>query len=514
MRSNSQAPDPDQGRIWAYDPDSAGSARFAGPEHLFERGYGPYGRHTLGYLPAQTPRSGALPITYGGARHQLLLAPTRGGKGVSGTMLRLLEHPGSAIVLSIKGGEEALITARYRQHVLGQTVILIDPFDEVAGELGFERAQINPMRSIDLEGDEAFDDAMLIASTLVLPSGAGENHWDGEAESMIAGVILREAELGGDLRDVRSVLNRDEEDWDAYIKAMGRSPYPLVRAAAGRLDAKEVREFSGVLSTAQRNTHCLESGPLAQALAGHTIDLAALGEDTTIYIVLPARRIGTARNWLRLLIGYLMYQITALEERPAEPVLFVLEEMATLGRMAIVEQAFGLMAGFGLQIMGVVQDLSQLKDTYRERWQTFVANAASLQCFGTNDSFTADYLSRLCGTATVETLSYESAQRRGDLLGDPHYRGPGDQAAARKLVTPEELMSLRPHLQLMALAGARPALAYRPVYFLDRRFRGRSGQPLYDIHPHHAHLDLPGAYDFTRPGLDLDGLLSTYLKVG
>ena len=109
-----------QRRLWSFDPDSHGSARWADPAHLTARGYGSAGRHTLGYLPAKDARQGAVPVSYGGDRHELIVAPTRGGKGVSGAIPRLLEHPGSAIVLDIKDGELALITARYRRDVLGQ----------------------------------------------------------------------------------------------------------------------------------------------------------------------------------------------------------------------------------------------------------------------------------------------------------------------------------------------------------------------------------------------------------
>ena len=57
--------------------------------------------------------------------------------------------------------------------------------------------------------------------------------------------------------------------------------------------------------------------------------------------------------------------------------MFLLEEMATLERMAIIEQAVGLMAGFGMQFVMVVQDFTQLKDLYKNRWESFLANSAA-----------------------------------------------------------------------------------------------------------------------------------------
>lgn len=515
MNGPSEADRRDQRRIWASDPDVHGSARWASAAHLAERGYGVRGRHTLGYLPPATPKAGAHPLTYGGDRHEMIVAPTRGGKGVSGAIPRLLEHPGSAIVLDIKDGELALITALYRRDVLGQTVLIIDPFDIAASKLGFPVSSFNPLEGIEPFGDDAFDDAMLAADACVIPDGGGENHWSGEAAALIAGLILHLSEHGKPtLGGVRAALNSNKEEFGTIVETMLDSDFDLVRAAGGRIDNKEERELSSVVSTAHRNTHFLESAALARSLASSDVDLTTFGENTTIYIVLPARRIRTAKQWLRLLVGATISAITALPRRPTIPVMFLLEEMAALDRLPITEQAVALMAGYGMQFVMVLQDFTQLRDLYRDRWETFLANSATIQCFGTNDRFTAEYLSSVCGQTSIEQLSHESAQERSFLLGDPGYRSAGDSIVGRRLITADELMSLHPSVQLVKLAGARPVIGYRPVYFLDARFRRSNGQPLFAIHPHHAHRRLPKPISFTAPRLDLGRALAPYLNVG
>ena len=50
--------------------------------------------------------------------------------------------------------------------------------------------------------------------------------------------------------------------------------------------------------------------------------------------------------------------------KPEKPILFILDELPALGKMPVIEQAYGLMAGFGLQLWGFVQDLSQLENLY------------------------------------------------------------------------------------------------------------------------------------------------------
>jgi type IV secretion system protein VirD4 len=52
--------------------------------------------------------------------------------------------------------------------------------------------------------------------------------------------------------------------------------------------------------------------------------------------------------------------------------LFLIDEMPALGPL---EDAFGLVRGYKVQIAGICQDLAQLKALYKERWASFLANA-------------------------------------------------------------------------------------------------------------------------------------------
>lgn len=69
-------------------------------------------------------------------------------------------------------------------------------------------------------------------------------------------------------------------------------------------------------------------------------------------------------------------------------------------------------------------------------------------------------------------------------------------------------------MQVVALAAARPMIGYRPVYFLERRFRDRRGKPLYSIHPSRVGQPITRSVDFTAPGLALGAMLGDYLSVG
>jgi type IV secretion system protein VirD4 len=150
--------------------------------------------------------------------------------------------------------------------------------------------------------------------------------------------------------------------------------------------------------------------------------------------------------------------------RPQPPTLFLLDEFAALGRLEAVERAMGLMAGYGLQLWPILQDMSQLRALYGARANTFIANAGVLQCFGVNDYETAKSLSQLMGQMTMgyTTTSYGS----GDGSSTTH------TLTGRDLLTPDEIMQLPERTQLLRLQGRPMILARKIRYHADPEFKG------------------------------------------
>jgi type IV secretion system protein VirD4 len=103
-----------------------------------------------------------------------------------------------------------------------------------------------------------------------------------------------------------------------------------------------------------------------------------------------------------------------------EATLFILDEFATLQRMEVIERAAGYIAGFGVKLWIILQDLNQLKSLYSDRWETFLGNSGIITAFGNTDITTINYLSTKLGeTEFIRTLRQAntqegtSSQRRG-----------------------------------------------------------------------------------------------------
>jgi type IV secretion system protein VirD4 len=86
-------------------------------------------------------------------------------------------------------------------------------------------------------------------------------------------------------------------------------------------------------------------------------------------------------------------------------VLACLDEFPVIGHLSIIESAAGYMAGYGLILWSILQDLSQLKRHYRESWETFLGNAGLVQAFGNTDATTLDYLQKRLGQRVILSQS-------------------------------------------------------------------------------------------------------------
>jgi type IV secretion system protein VirD4 len=458
--------------------DSHGSARFANRKELkkLERGKGQEDR---GLLIGRNPHTGRL-LHYDGPAHLITLAPTRAGKGVGTVIPNLLAAERSVLVIDPKG-ENARIAGEARRRF--GTVHVLDPF-EVSGH---PSAGYNPLDRLTPDSLDLGEDAASLAEALVMdpPGQVTEAHWNEEAKAILGGLIMfcvcHEDRDRRSLATVREYLTLPPEKLRALLELMQDSDEAggLIARAANRFLGKADREAASVLSNAQRHTHFLDSPRIAKCLARSDFAFSDLRHRvTSVFLVLPPNRMDAYSRWLRLLVSQALQDIArdaealtattgaqGASERLKAPALFLLDEFAALGRLEAVERAMGLMAGYGLQLWPILQDISQLKDLYGDRAGTFIANAGVQQVFGVNDFETAKWLSQMIGqeTAGFQTDSFKP--------GD----GPSfsNNLTGRDLLTPDEIMQLPPDRQLLRVQGQATAVAQKLRYYADPEFAGQ-----------------------------------------
>lgn len=455
-------------------PTTFGSSRWATKDDIKENDL--YDDEGI-YLGTHPNGEDTDPIFYNGDRHLLTVAPTRSGKGTTQIIPNLLTYKGSMLVIDPKG-ENALITAKRRQE-MGQEVHIVDPWG-IADVEGVNSSTFNPLDWLDVHDPDMSENAMLLASAIVVETVSNDPFWDEEAKALLQGFIMYVAtDLDEDgkrhLGRVRELLLLKKNDLDALFEKMSCSMHPIVRSTGERSLQKEEKMFSSVLASAQSHTHFLDSDRINANVKTSSFKFEDLkAKPMTIYLVLPADRLNTFGRWLRLLVQQaITINARNIEEKPEKSILFMLDEFAALGRLSMVEQAFGLMAGYGMQIWAIVQDFNQLERIYGKGWQSFVSNAGMINYFGSSDKMTAEYFSSMCGETTVWNLSsavstaFGTTSGKSGGLSETTTNSDTRAASQRKLIYPDELMRFGKNKQIVFIENMHPLRARKTPWFLD-----------------------------------------------
>jgi type IV secretion system protein VirD4 len=158
--------------------------------------------------------------------------------------------------------------------------------------------------------------------------------------------------------------------------------------------------------------------------------------------------------------------------KPPAPVLFVLDEFPVLGHVYAIEKAAGLMAGFGVKLWVIVQNVGQLKRHYAKTWETFIANSGALTAIGVVDQESLEVLSKKLGRVQMLEQVSTDAVRSALVHGAVAFR---DERHQVPLLAEHEIVSLfsRDERRLLVVgAGWPPAVAERFLYYADPMFRG------------------------------------------
>ncbi len=458
-------------------PTTFGSAEWASLEYIQANGLIGTEGVQLGVFPCP---QGFAPLAYNGDRHLLTVAPTRSNKGTTSIIPNILQYRGSMVVVDPKG-ENAMITRDHRAK-MGQNIHVVDPWGITDGDM--RPSRFNPMEWLKLGDPDIAENAMMLADALIIPSG-NEPFWSDESRALIQGVILFVATDEDEANDrhlgrVRDLLLLDGMDLKSLFLRMAASPHHVVASTGRRSLQKEERLLANVLASAQAQTTFLDSPRVRASLSASDFKFEDLKTShMTVYLVLPADRLKTFDRWLRLVIQ-LAITVNArnIAVQPPQPVLFLLDEMPALGRLTMVEQAFGLMAGFGIQLWGIVQDLSQLKSIYGDGYEGMIANSGMVQYFGSRDRLTAEYFSALCGVTTVWNLSHAIARTIGSSWNKDGASSSSSTSntqnfafAQRKLAFPDELMRLPRDKQLIFVENHHPIMGIKVRWFDDPQLK-------------------------------------------
>ena len=445
-------------------PDDTKGARFAAPEEIArlrdERGMG------FGHVDGQL-------LQLHTEKHVLIMASTRSGKGVTLIIPHLLRYRGSAFILDPKG-ENAKATGRQRE-ALNRQVYYLDPF----GISGKKQARFNPLSRFTPENMEA--ESKALAAALFVTKDDKRDHWTESGQQLLAALILFvyvSPDIPKEKKDLPTVRRRLLGDLKPTLETMLQMDDAdgLLHDLAFSFLETPAKEFGSIVSSAQRQTDILDNPAMIACLsasgAGQEVDFKEWRRGTmTVYLCLSAPKFPVFNRWLRLVVTSALDEMTDTLNPPPLPVCFMLDELATLGHVQPVENAIGLAAGYGVQLLCVFQDVAQMRDLYKGRWASFIGNAGVRALFNLDDYDTAKYWSDFIGGRIVATHSTQQNNyglSQGQNVGE----------TMRPLLSPDEIMLHFGAGKMLVLPqGERPIVAQRFAYWQDPGLNGLWDDP-------------------------------------
>lgn len=406
----------------------------------------------LGFLD----RSFADILRYPGRAHGFLCAPTQSGKFrdfQAELMAGRNAWRGSLLCIDPKC-QACPVTARYRAKVLGQEVWRVDPFDMMPRLPGVKwcppMAQVDPMAELDPRSPRFASDADNIAEAAI-PEGLhlSDSFWQESARGLTSGMVmyLKARFPKENLVTVYRVISgRDlflvARDACRWAQSNGIADFIVERLARFTdPEAPNSKELHAIISTAITALQFIGNRAIANSLSGSSFRFGDMKRrPITVYLILPGEYLGgNCAHWFRLISGM---GVDGFMREPARrvPVLAALDEYKTaVGRLSVIQNFMGLGAGYGCQLLIVLQNLTQLQELHPYDWETFLANSGFKVFFAPRDKTTSDYLSDMCGVSEARTVSKSmSGTGDGDLSVNLSFA-----QHARPYMLPHETRNLR-----------------------------------------------------------------------
>jgi type IV secretion system protein VirD4 len=458
-------------------------------------------------------------LRHDGPEHVLAFAPTRAGKGVGLVIPTLLGWSESAVIYDIKG-ENWAKTAGFRARQ-GHLCFKFSPVEEGAG------SRFNPLCEVRLFTPRDVADAQNIANMIVRTGedSPQERFWQDSAASLTTGMILHvcyEAARNGrtaNLADLAHVFTRPGADFRERIESellnFEHDPghlhdwhmptgertvtHPVVREKVQQMLDKEDREFGSVLSTCS-TALSLYSDPLVArntSVSDFRInDLVNYELPISLYLVVPPADKIRLRPLMRLMFTMVVNRLTekmvferSEQQHNKHRLLLLIDEFPSLNRMEIFADALSYMAGYGIKAYLITQDIRQIVDAYGNN-ESIVSNCHVRIAFAPNHFETAELLSKMTGTTTVQKATYNFSGSRFAAVMN-HINASVDNVE-RPLMTPDEIMRLRPPKKkgsgdqerivapgqmLIFVSGHYPILGTQMLYFFDPILNERAKIP-------------------------------------
>ena len=185
----------------------------------------------------------------------------------------------------------------------------------------------------------------------------------------------------------------------------------------------------------------------------------------------PLKVLQTNPQVCRLILGALLNATYEARGDMSGRILFVLDEVARLGYMSILETARDAGRKYGINLLLMYQSLGQMTATWGTQGRQAWFDSSYLKLFAClHDMSAVEFLSKACGefTAVSEGYTHSSGNSTGSATSKSSstHETTSEQQVVRRLIKPEEILqTLRNDEQIVLISNCRPLRCGRAIYF-------------------------------------------------
>lgn len=373
---------------------------------------------------------------------------------------------------------------------MGQSMILTDPKAEIFESMsqflrdkGYIVKVLNLVNMINSDRwnplNEITDDisAQSFAETVMANTKAlgtkVDEFWDKTEMNLLKALVLyvvkENPEEERNLSAVYSMLAlKDPSTIDDIFRTLPSShpakmPYNIYSQAS-----ENVR--TGVVIGLGSKLQVFQNKLVQDLTAASDIDLTLPKKEKCAYFCITSDMESTFDFIAGLFFSFLFIKLTKYADYTAskgqKEVYFILDEFPNIGAIPDFTKKISTMRSRGISSFIIFQNIAQLKNRYpNDGWSEIIGNCDSRLFLGATDITTAEFVSKLLGTTTVEDVSLsKSAGIEGILdLGKITKR-----TAKRNLMNPDEILRLPNKNEILILRGQRPILLEKMDYTKHR----------------------------------------------
>lgn len=458
-----------------------GDARFATLREVSQAGL-------FGEVGIILGRWGRRYVVLGRQLAAIIIAPPRSGKGAGLVQPNALSWPGSLVVNDVRK-ECYRITAGYR--ALFSKVYLLDPLSPQG-----MTAQWNPISKNYVPDDPPLRVSRLqkLANQLSPDPASGDPFWPASCRDLFLGLGLYVIETPSLPRTmgemVRQIMHGNDdsisEHWKQVISERDKAGDPLSPTCKRMLFdfiSLSPQTQSSVRKTFTAKLQLWTDPFIDSATSGDSFNLCELRRKRiSIYLGVEPGDL----DRLSLLMNLFFTQLldASMDKMPEDDptikyeLMPIMDELAALGRMPIIEKSIQLMGGYGIRPVLIAHSIPQLRAVYGpDQTKNIIACCGARIVYAPNDSDYATDVSRELGTFTAYSASQSRpamSMRAGSVT---------KSKAARALLNPQEVKMMGVNNEIVFVEHCPPIFCRKIWYWQRLVFLRRANRSVPKITP-------------------------------